>query len=353
MSIDEIKNLILKSALQAPAPDNIPPAKFSWDKSRIYIDYDSLRVEGLTFGKMDMATYLSFGACLENIEQISKALGCSSKANLEEQIFVDIDFSSIDQTQSIDVLNNYSQLPLYKRHTNRLPFRKKDIPDEIPRAIPSQASGLEDVTVSGYTEKHQIKEWTKLVRIASEARFQIQQAHEWLGQSLRFGSQAELTGDGLDIATLNLPPGGSLFLKFISPWPRMQKLNLAKTYKLLGMIESQPVSQSSMVVAISAKNSRKSQINAGRAMQRIWIWLNENNLAVQPYYVIPDLINRHQQHNLEKHLTPWAIKTHNGVKNLLNDYDDENNRLCMMLRVGHAKKEPVRSHRLPLERVTA
>ena len=354
MNIGDIQNYIVRAALQAPAPDNIPPEKFTWEQSRLHIEYDFQRVSGLTFGPGDMATALSFGACLENIVQASHRLAIIPQINFEDKsICVDFDFSVVDQAVLDHIINNYTQLPLYKRHTNRHPYTQKTIPESIVTNVNSLVSGLENVSISTFTDRKKIKQWKSLVRIASEARFQIQEAHEWFGQSLRFGEQAKTARDGLDIATLNLPPGGGLFLKYISSWKRMKTLNRGKLYKLLGLIESQTITQSSMIIAISAKNTNEAKINAGRLMQRVWIALNEQNLAVQPFYVVPDLINRQEEKRIDSQLTPWAIRTEQKLHQVSSNYDNEENRLCMILRVGYAKKEPVRSQRLPIETITS
>lgn len=131
-----------------------------------------------------------------------------------------------------------------------------------------------------------------LVKDASQIRFQTQEIHEWLGRSLRFGKQAMQTRDGLDVATLDLPPGGSLFMRFISDWRRMKAMNFLGTHKFMSWVDSMPVKSAPAIIAIIGQAGFRETLSAGQLMQSIWIDLNEQGIAVHPYYVVPDQMNR-------------------------------------------------------------
>jgi hypothetical protein len=188
-----------------------------------------------------------------------------------------------------------------------------------------------------------------LVKQASEIRFQTREVHEWLASSLRF-SQAEISrGDGLDVRTLDLPPGGGLFLRLIANWRRMSIFNRFRAYQLLAEIDSRPIQKAPGIVVIIARRDKADCIDAGRIMVRTWSELNGREIAVHPYYVVSDQLTRLEERSIPAGLEPRAEDIRRELKRLLALSDDET--LHMLLRIGYPTREPVRSRRLPIDAV--
>ena len=84
-------------------------------------------------------------------------------------------------------------------------------------------------------------------------------------------------------------------------------------------------------------------------MERVWISLNEQDVAVQPYYVISDQLHRRQVGLIPHGLNNQADELLDKVQQLFKLNQGET--LHMLLRIGYAKKTPVFSKRLPLQAV--
>ncbi len=350
MPIQTIK-LLISAAVQAPSPDNSQPCHFTWDGKYLTLSYDYERVGGTTFAPDNPATLLSVGAIIENLLQAADHLGVNielqelSENEIKSGSYYKIRLSQYDLSSPSQNLHSH---PIFRRHTNRFSFNNRKLTDELSGWIAQEQEQSAHTRV--IVTREGIREIADLVRIASEIRFQTREVHEWLGNSLRFSLDEVNRGDGLDIQTLDLPPGGGMFLKFIAEWRRMSFLNKFRAYKLLSIIDSAPVGKAHALVSISSPLENQQIIAAGRLLTRVWIRLNEEGVAVHPYYVIPDQLVRIQQKQVPENLLSQALELAHRTDETFG-LDTGSEQLRMVLRVGYPRKKPKRSKRLPLERV--
>lgn len=287
---------------------------------------------------MGHASLISGGALQETIDALLGAIGMeASKSHVDghwqiEFPIPDADLPDCEVTRNIEA-----------RHTNRLPFTSISARDL--NALQDLVDSNQQVRV--LTDRIVIREVGRAVRLCSEARFNSQSLHEWLFSSIRWTAAEANLGDGLDVETLHLPPGAKHFMKFISPWRRMSALNRLGIYKLLALVDSQPVTSAPILIGIVGPATTSGAWNAGRLMQRLWIRLNAMHLAVHPYYVVTDLTGR----------LPSLVAPNSGGKSVeiadriarhafqLNS----ESKLHMLLRIGRPIRDPVRSKRKAAE----
>ncbi len=288
-----LSNSLLAQAFQAaPSADNSQPYLGKWDGKTLHISYDNKRVEGTTFSADDQATLLTLGAIIENMAQLcvytDEVMGIHLQ-NLDQN----------DPSAILDIPENLSFPPqagdmaIFQRHTNRFSYKKEPLPEDL---LASLSPLLPDKTrTSVFIDKATKTAIWKLVKSASEIRFQTREVHEWLEKSLRFSPSEVNHGDGLDINTMDLPPGGGLIMKFIASWKRMSILNTIGAYKLFSAVDAAPVRVAPGIVAIIGEHSPAGAIAAGRTLVRVWSDLNARGIAVHPYYVIADQLDRRGQ----------------------------------------------------------
>lgn len=343
--ITSVLNYFLQSAHSAPSADNSQPHRFLWDaKKTLRVCYDELRVRNMTFPADNPATILTMGALLENIVQAGAAINCPLKFRIPSGVNSSSDaYFEVDiDMESENVQLNFD-LPLFKRHTNRLPFQSQPLPSELLSRIGDlKLSSAHAVVID---KASVITKVARLVKASSEIRFRTREVHEWLGKSLRF-DDAHSNFDGLDVNTLDLPLGGKAFLRLISDWSRMKILNQVGAYKILAAIDASPIDKAPALIGIVAPSGFQDILYAGQLMNRIWIELNAQGIAVQPYYVISD-----QLHRRASGLIPEGLEVQAGT------LFDETNKvfqlqagdfLQMLFRIGYPVKSPVLSKRLPL-----
>jgi hypothetical protein len=278
-------------------------------------------------------------------------------ANLLEFKFEDIvqrvnqkrkDYLKIKIDSTFNVAPDLFQHQLFDRHTNRFPFQPDPIPSEILNALKTEHEGTAELKI--LTEDKHRDSVAALVRAASLARFQNRQIHEWFMATLRFSPEQVASGTGLDVNTLNLPPGGKWFLKTIRNWRVMACLGKIGAYRLFSEIESKPIQAGPAIIVIKGQNTADGAIESGRLMERVWIYLNSQGIAIQPYFVVTDQIERNANPNkIPNNLRPQLDNLQKASKKFFGTTPDTT--VYMLLRAGIPTVSPTWSKRLPVEAV--
>ena len=344
MRMPEIISSLTEAGRWAPSADNTQPWHFHWDGQVLALRYDSRHKAG--FPVHYQATLLTMGAVIENVVQMANAFGLPRVWKWQIPRVEPYEFFSIRLEGFLQSSSLIANLPLFQRHTNRLPFTKEPLPGTFLNLL----SGLSDssISVRVFEGTARLKEVAELIRDASEARFQTREIHEWFARSLRFDRAEVEMGDGLDVSTFGLPLGGRALLRFISDWKRMSWLNRINGYKLLAAIEASSMTKAGAVIAVIGKPGMEAALEAGMMMERVWIKANAAGLGVQPYYIVPDQIVRLAEGSVPDELALKVAKLQTDTRNVLGLNEET---LYMLFRVGHPICVPVRSKRLPLEMV--
>ncbi|WJW74470.1 hypothetical protein QVG61_08050 [Thiohalobacter sp. IOR34] len=342
MSVPPIVDYLVRAGHAAPSADNAQPWRFDWDGRLLRVSVEAARLDPRVFDRDSPAVGITLGAVAENMLQAAEAAGLEPELELmpEQMAF------QLLLPPSLLEAAPPAELPraLQARHTNRLPF----LPDPLPQAM---AEGLARSSEGSarpllVTEAASLRRLAQLVEQASRLRFQTRHIHEWFARSLRFAPEQVAAGDGLDVATFDLPPGGRLLLRLVSDWRRMVFLNRFGFHRLFAAIEAQPVRKAPAVLLISAAAGRQASFDAGRLMERIWLDLNRQGIAVQPYYVLPDQLDRLRRGALD---APHRQRMLAVEAELQRCVRLEGRKLLMMLRIGRPRCQAVRARRLPLE----
>ena len=254
---------LVRAARAAPSADNCQPWTFQWTGEVLRV----LHRDSGGFGSDEHATLMSLGAVIENMVQAGEALGVSVDWERSDEAGVHM----VVHMPCADAVNMLSEgHPLFLRHTNRLPTSREPLGEDVVRRLEAVTEARASAEV--LTSPAEIKLAGDAVETASAIRFRVREAHEILARSLRFTRQEVARGDGLDVATLGLPPGGALVLRCVRPWSRMRLLNSIGLYRVFARPEGQRVRQSSALVQIlGPDNTWDDLIAAGRVLHRVWI----------------------------------------------------------------------------------
>ena len=341
---------LLRAIQQAPSADNSQPWHCFWDGKVLFLVYDSNRAGNGVFGPESQATLLAIGGVIEHIKQAAKSINILLSIDLTpttfrgEHCYCQI---TVDEKVELPPGIDSNDFAFLNRHTNRLGFKSGSISKDIIEKVSGESEQQAKAAI--FNDRKQIMQIAGLVFNASKVRFQTKTLHEWLSGSLRFGDEGEIVGDGLDINTIDLPPGGKAFMRFIRPWKVMSFLNSFGVYWVMAKIDSMPVAQAPVVVAVTSPSTYIGAIEAGQLISRIWIDLNEKGIAVHPYYVISDQLQRYEGDLVADDLVRTVDSLVKETKTFFGLNDGET--LQILLRIGYPKKQPVCSKRLPMEMI--
>ena len=343
--MDHDIRILLRAAQATPSADNSQPWCFSLGERMFSVAFDSERVGDCLFGPTSPATLLAVGGLVENIRETARVLGIDVQIeSLIDSPTVGFPYLKVYLRQAFK-----EQIPedlaVFSRHTNRFPFHSRAIDGETLRLISSLQEAPARLCL--ISDSDQIRKISKLVTTASEIRFQIKEIHLWLIQSLRFSEDEAAKGDGLDMNTLLLPLGGKALLRLLSDWKHMETFNRFGGYKLLAREEAKLISKAPALVAVTAPRNTAGLLASGQLIARAWTSLNAKKVAVHPYFVISDQLNRLQEGVIPPKLVEKAKTVQKGCQQVFDYHEGES--LHMLLRVGYPKLDPQRSRRLPLE----
>jgi hypothetical protein len=323
---------VIRAAIQAPSADNSQPWRFSLHNHTLHCHYEHAGAFLDPFGSLSHASLLA-GACVhENLHQM---FGQAVTARLGTEAWsLEVD------VQACPPPNPALQARIDARHTNRHPYG--------PMAgVPTLPAPEGRTRVHCTPRDASRKVLSHALRVCSQARFNQQELHEWLFTSLRWSEAETRSGDGLDIATLHLPPGGRHFMAWIKPWSRMQSLNRVGLDYFMSVVDSSLLTQAPLVLAITGPRDARGIWDAGRTLQRVWLELNAQGHAVHPYYAITDLGNRQHDHKLPPRWDQEVSTVVQACHQTLGLAPDE--QIHMLLRVGSPRTAPVRSKRRPID----
>lgn len=140
-----------------------------------------------------------------------------------------------------------------------------------------------------------------------------------------------------------------MFLRLISDWNVMRRLNYLGVYRLLSHIDTAPLAKAPCITSIIAPANNSGALDAGRLLQRVWGLINADGLAAHPYYVIADQLARLEAGLIDSSHLSNAQTIKRDTQRALTLQQDET--LHMMLRVGEAKKTAIKSKRVPLNAI--
>lgn len=324
------------AATTAPSADNSQPWHFVATPETLVCHYCHRSSDPDPFGSLGHGSLISAGALHENLTQLTGA-GPGNHSPVTATLnardwSIALPATAIDAAAGTPSVN-----ALLDRHTNRLPYRSNPVNPALP-----DPSRCRVTLISG---RHEAEVLANALQACSEGRFNDPELHRWLFSSLRWTEQEAASGSGLDLATLHLPPGGRHFMRFIAPWERMRILNRFGIYRILAAVDATLFRQAPAIVALSGGTAPDDIWEAGRVLQRTWIALNQQGIAVHPYYAVTDLGNRLRDGRL---LPAWRDKigaAQAAAGEVLNLQPDE--QIHILLRIGSPRAGAIRSRRLP------
>lgn len=339
----EFLRQLAATGASAPSADNSQPGCMAWDGRTLSINHALRHPHYNVFGPDSHATLLSVGALIENLSAGLAANGMATDwhwGGSSGQPYASI---TLDHAPAHYTAPEGPAL----RHTNRHPYRRDSLPAGLAATLGAIGEGGNRAVL--VQDRARQQRLVQLIRVCSEARFCSQPLHTWLFGSLRYTPAEIAQGDGLDINCLGLPPGGRQMMALISNWKRLAWLNRLGFYKVLAGAEMGLVAAAPGLLCLAGPANWRGSLDAGRLLASVWSSLNQQGIAVHPYYVVTDQISRLHDGTLAAGFDDKVAAAEREAAQLLELGQGE--RLHIILRIGYPKVDPVRSRRLPLDAV--
>ncbi|HHK42070.1 MAG TPA: hypothetical protein ENJ50_06600, partial [Planctomycetaceae bacterium] len=296
----------IDAILAAPTPDNNQPWLLETRKTTLAIRLDRSRL--LPSDVDGMFDLIGLGAALANLHIVR------SQANDTDALPVLIENADGELVEpprdvwpplSPDVCRELAtEVP--RRHTNRRPYARRVPKREDLDALAgaAEADGVLEhrCRVTWLTERSAIGKFAGLVARCDRLRFEYPAFHAELFKQLRFHpSEVQQRGDGLDVRTLELPPGAATFLRCLRSWSAMRIFKRLGGTRLMALPSRWSVLHSGAIgllamrvshddadlASVSLQQWREHCLVAGAALQRLWLKASQLDVAIQPLGSLP------------------------------------------------------------------
>ncbi len=277
---------LLYAATLAPSPDNNQPWLFeSRPDGELHLLHDRTRALPSDVG--DMFSMIALGAALENL--------CLAAGNLGWRALVryPADENGHEVVAAIRFVEGGEADPLADflevRCCNRKPYPRRPISDESRSQMQASIASQETARLHWLSDRPSIRKLAGIVADADRIRFEHRPFHTELFHQLRFTPrEAESTRDGLDVRCLELPLGAASILRWLRHWPLVKHLNRLGLSRLMSFSSAMQVWRTgTMGLLTTTDTSRLGYLQAGRAMQRVWLTASKLGLAFHPLGSVP------------------------------------------------------------------
>jgi hypothetical protein len=288
-----------------------------------------------------MASIISGGAVLENMRIAASVFGLS----------VDItympDSNNPECLARLDLRSaNRKKDPLYdaiwKRCTNRKPYDRKPISQAFVRDLAARVEAPGGCRLHILTKHSDIEKLARIIYKVDRIRTEHRGLHEHLQHMIHYNNEEALRlRDGFPIGNLEAGKMGEIFLKCTRPWLIMNIANKIGLGRMVALRSCQGARASSAIALLTVPTNKPGDfLQGGQALERLWLYLTQKGLSVQPMAAITLFWLRWQlEGNREfspqhKKLLTDAWKEYRELFQMV-DFEKEGH--LMLLRLGHAR----------------
>lgn len=341
---------LVQAGGQAPSPDNNQPWAFrqAGDAVEVY----HCRERALPSDVRDMFSWIALGAAIENIAV--RASAHTLQATVEHNTRPFLTRNGNEHVATVRLVTGGSPDPLQQfiedRVTNRRLYSKRPLTDQELRAL-GHSIRRPRSQIFWVCDRAERRKLAELVAICDRIRFEHRPFHEEFHKVLRYGrEEARRTGDGLELKTLELPPGGGLLMRWLRPWKRMQFANRLGMSRLFANYSVKQIMRCGAVGLLTTDDSSDiGYLEAGRSLQRVWLQATQLGLAFQPMGALPLFLTK----LVDQEPGGWGVElqaVHDGLARLMPRAIGQ--APVMLVRIGRSRGPTARSGRYSEHQIT-
>lgn len=337
MTLDkDFLNTILNAAIAAPSADNSQPWNYETSGDNLNLFIDKKRSGSISDARYVLSD-LALGAVIENISIQASALGMDARINLLPDIKTEplwvAQISFIQAT--VNDVHLAEAIP--GRYTERRIKLKGNIPDTFKEKVIQQAEEYPEIKFQWLDNKSKYKTALKALLKAESLRFKNEHLHKELFSSICFETGlGGICKEGLSPKFLAVEPPLWPVFSSLRHWPVMKALNNIGMANMLGFRSAVlPARLSAGVAVLSVKSKDRTAIlQAGRALEKIWLQATSEGLSVQPF-AAPGVLSLGF---IE--LEAQYKKQLDAIRNLMKTLDNQANGI-IFLRMGYCSNQPL------------
>jgi hypothetical protein len=282
---DDQLNKIIDAAIIAPSAGNNQPWKWVFTNGILFLFHDKYR--SWSWGDYyEMGSHMALGAALENVHLQARALNLEDvielfPVNNEPGLIAAIRFNNSASTATIAELQLADHI--YTRYTNRKLGKKQNLENSFYAELKAicETGGIKILYVE---DESKLDELAEIIAECDKVRLLNQLGHEEFYHEIRWSKEeAEKTKDGIELKAVDITQGEMAGFKVAEDWKAIKLLadwNQGNAFKKLSLKAVKCAS--AMILFTVPEFDHLQLINAGRAVQKAWIFANQQGISVHP-----------------------------------------------------------------------
>lgn len=345
---EDIKK-ILDLAVLAPSGENCQPWRFEVRGNEIKIFLVPEKDQSL-YNFEQKGSLVAIGALIENTLIASSHLGYTAELTL------------YPEGESRDLIAQFFLIksqpkdePLYpfipRRVTNRKVYKPVSLTPLERAELLRQAMAINGVELRFIENQEKKQELAGALSVNECLIFQNKHLHHFFFTHLNWTKEEdEKKRIGFYIKTLELAPAQINALKLFKRWPLLRLFNLLGVSKAIaGENAKVYASASAFGLIVTPGNSRLNLVDAGRAVERIWLTAAKLGLSLQPITGILFFHQRISAGDINQFSSSEVKMVEEAYVKIASLFGVSKGTAPFLFRVGRADPPSARSARLPAQ----
>ncbi|MCB9164724.1 MAG: Rv1355c family protein [Flavobacteriales bacterium] len=346
----ELAEELAHAAALAPSAGNMQPWNFILAEGRFFLFHDKVRSRS-HWDPDHLMAHIALGTCLENIRLAASAKGIAlsidtRSAALDDALIAVIEAGPVS-TPMEEVLFPW----ITKRCTNRKVVDRVLFPSEHEAQLRNVVEFVPGCGLRIFTDPADLERFAELCSRSEKIRLLDPTGHrEFFEHEVRWTEEeAKQSGDGLDLATMEMTEGQMAALRIAADPAAMRLVDEWRGGRGLQRFSRKGIANASAVAVVTTRGrALMDRLEGGRAGQRLWMEANRLGWAVHP--ISAPVFLTHAAPLLgdlaEHHRSELAM-----VEKELSRFFTGEDLPLFMLRLSPAGEPSARSLRLPLHRL--
>jgi len=272
---------ILTAAAAAPSGDNSQPWRFVVRENSIEFQYLPEKDHPL-LNHEEGGTLIALGAAIQNAELEAQAQGYAPQTTYCENGPC-VAVMELGEGGRLDAVSAPLREAIFARHSNRKAYKKIPLASGMKTLLNSPFIAGTELRLSLVEDREQMKRLSRALTTMEETALGNKNLHNlffgdifWSDADNRAGKQ------GLHIKTLELPPPARALFRLLKRWRFAKVLATIGFPRMVAQINAkQNASASTFGVITATHTDRRTYLETGKMMERIWLSATAEGLSMQ------------------------------------------------------------------------
>lgn len=277
---------IMDAAVIAPSAGNNQPWKWVFTKGMLFLFHDKYR--SWSWGDYyEMGSHMGLGAALENVHLQTEALSLKDMVELfpvanEPELIAAIRFSGSATAADDDVISFAEHL--YTRNTNRKIGKRQKLNEGFYTQLQEVVNSEEEVKIYFTEDQAELDELSEIIGECDKVRLLNELGHEEFYHEIRWTrEEAEKTRDGVELGSVDITQGEIAGFKVAGDWKAVELLSKWDKGDAFKKLSLKAVKNASGIILFTIPEfTHKNLITAGKAVEKAWIFANQQGISVHP-----------------------------------------------------------------------